>query len=56
MTDAEKNLKLLKWCLAVLDLEAQAADDWIRPPEKCPSWFSLRAQLRDRIKELSEQK
>ena len=53
MSTRNKDLALLKRCLDVLNMEAQASDNWKRPADKCPSWYELRAELRDRLKALS---
>ena len=44
-----KDTTLLKRCLDVLNLEAEYSDHFKRPANRCPAWYELRAELRDRL-------
>ena len=46
-----KDTTLLKRCLDVLNLEAEYSDHFKRPANRCPAWYELRAELRDRLGE-----
>lgn len=51
MKPPPKDLLLFKRCLNALDAESESYDGWQRTAEKCPSWYELRAELRERLKD-----